>query len=178
MSTEESPVRDRPSRINYLARKSVSTACNLPVPLLCHRRRLDLVRARCRRSIPTRSQLCGSHPQRKKACQAAGRAIHKSRVGHQYEKRQGTRARGPAETARHRRRGNPIIEMSLRDGVNSDRPKVIPNLVSRKIWIEGHHLTKSRSQLKLESLINRYCADGGHLYRAIAPAQSGHRKRV
>ena len=94
------------SRTDHRAGGPAPTARGLPLPLLRHRRRPDLLWARSDRPVPARGRLRRPHPQGREARRPSGAGADQVRDGDQPQDRQGARPRRAADAARPRRRGD------------------------------------------------------------------------
>src|SRR6266700_3077240 len=74
--------------------------------LLCHGWRLDVVRGRSARAVPTRTFLRRSYPQGREAGRSSSTVTRQNRIGHQPQRRQGAGSDSAADHACPRRRGN------------------------------------------------------------------------
>jgi putative ABC transport system substrate-binding protein len=82
-------------------------------PLLRHRRRPDLLRARFDRPTPARGRLCRSHPQGREAGRPSGASTDQVRVGDQSEDRQGARSHRAADATRAHRCGDRVTDRAF-----------------------------------------------------------------
>jgi hypothetical protein len=77
------------------------------------RRRLAVLRAGSRRSVPPRRELCRQDPQRRQAGRPACPAAHEVRAGDQSENREDARPHRAASAARQRRRGRRMRQSAV-----------------------------------------------------------------
>ena len=97
-----------PSRTNHHACGSAPVACGLPLPLLRHQRRTDLLRAGSDRSISASGGLRRPHPQRREGGRPAGAVTDQVRIGDQSQDRECARSHHAAVAARTSRSGDRI----------------------------------------------------------------------
>src|SRR5262245_11691541 len=83
---------------------------NLCISLVCGKRRPHELQHQSRRSVSADRPLCRPHSQGNEASRSAGRAADQVRARDQPQNRKGARPHNSARRARHRRRGDRMIQ--------------------------------------------------------------------